>query len=672
MMRNEIAKIIKRDRVMELVYGNNPCPKDILGRHPVGNGQVISAYHPDATQMTLIDDRGRRYEMDPVEQLPLFALYIPDRKLLDYKIDMLFPDGNHYISEDPYSFPSMISEREEKLFTQGVWTDCYQKLGAHSMTIRGVKGVYFAVWAPNARRVSVVGDFNYWNGMIYPMHRLAHSGIFELFLPGVTEKQLYRFEVKTWNQGIFQKVDPFGRINLNGYPDASIILNMKATHWSDDQWMKKRRYIDWKQSPFSVCDRELNDSFQEEFLEYGCFTHVLLKSPDFCYGMRGRIREWINSLHRRGIGVLLRISLGWFPDEENGLKCFDGTFLFDHPDERIRLDKERNMIRFRHDKNEVINYLTSYLIFWIREYHVDGFLLEDMTDMLYPMSGDQLDRCRREYEHFQADAEKFLKHVIAAVKKEDFSVLLIGDEKHEVDLRYMELISQIAPFDAYINYSIPDNLGKYINNYRERPGEEYHRLSLPLMKNGLENSLLNLAYDEDEGADRSFLDKVTANEYDRLAWKKLMIGYMLGIPGSKRWSWKKLESAPVQQYLKHILQIYMEHDCMYRQQSSRSSFSWINGMDSRYKVLSFIRRSFGGGKNLLFLCNFSENKVVGYRVGVPKAGVYRMLINSDWEEFGGSVKKDEVVLEATTQEWDLQPYSLRVSVLGLSVVIFEY
>ena len=151
-----------------------------------------------------------------------------------------------------------------------------------------------------------------------------------------------------------------------------------------------------------------------------------------------------------------------------------------------------------------------------------------------------------------------------------------------------------------------------------------------------------------------------------------MIGYMLGSPGSKRWSWKNLEAAPIQQYLRNILQIYMKHDCMLRQQSSRSSFSWINGMDSRQKVLSFIRRSFGGGKNLLFLCNFGEDKVVGYRVGVPKTGTYRMLINSAWEEFGGSLRKDEVVLEAAPQEWDLQPYSLRVTVLGLSVVIFEY
>ena len=671
-MRKEIAQVIKRDRVMELVYGNNSCPKDILGRHSVNNGQVISAYHPDAIQMTLIDRRGKRYEMDRVEQLSLFSVFIPDRQLLNYKIDMLFPDGNHFISEDPYSFPSMITEQEEKLFAQGVWTDCYLKLGAHSMTIRGVKGVFFAVWAPNARRVSVVGDFNYWNGMIYPMHRLSHSGIFELFIPGVTEKQLYRFEVKTWEHGIVQKVDPFGNINIDGNGDTSIILDMKEVRWDDDQWMRRRKCTDWKQSPLSVCDRELNDHFQEEFLEHGCFTHVLLKAPDFCHGLRGSIREWINSLHKRGIGVILQTSLGWFRDEENELKSFDGTQLFDHPDDRIRFDHERGMVRFRHDRKEVVNYITSRLIFWIREYHIDGFLLEGMTDMIYPRTDRDPDRYHREYEFFQNDSVEFLNHVIVAVKKEDFSVLMIGDEKQEVELRYMELLSQITSFDAFINYSIPDNLGKYIADYRERPGEEYHRLTLPLMKNSVGNSLLNLAYDEEEGSERSFLDKVTPNEYDRLSWRKLMIGYMLGVPGSKRWSWKKLESAPIQHYLRNILQIYMSHDCMYRQQPSGSSFSWINGIDSCNRVMSFIRRSSGGGKNLLFLCNFGENKVRGYHVGVPKAGAYRMLINSAWEEFGGSLRKDEVVLEAAPQEWDLQPYSLRVTVLGLSVIIFEY
>ena len=671
-MRNEIAQIIKRDQVMELVYGNNPCPKDILGRHMVDDGQVISAYHPDATEMTLIDERGRRHRMDPVEQLPLFSVFINDRKLFDYKIDMLFPDGNHFISEDPYSFHSMITEREELLFTRGIWTDCYQKLGAHPMTIRGVKGVYFAVWAPNARRVSVVGDFNYWNGMIYPMQHLPDSGIFELFIPGVTEKQLYRFEVKTWNQGIIQKVDPFGSINLDGNADASIVLDMKEFRWSDDRWIQKRKCTDWRQTPFSVCDRELNDHFQEEFLEYGCFTHVLLKGPAFCHGMRGNIRGWINSLHRRGIGVLLQISLGWFRDEDNGLKCFDGTYLFDYPDERIRYDREKGRIRFRHDKKEVINYLTSHLIFWIREYHIDGFLLEGMTEMLYPMLDDNPESCQREYEYFQDDAEAFLNHVVSTVKKEDFSVLVIGDEKHEMNFGYTELVAQNASFDAFLNYSIPENLGKYVRNYRERSGEEYHRLSLPLMKNGLSSTLLTLDFDGEGGAEPSFLDNVSANEYDRLSWRKLMIGYMLGIPGSKRWSWKKLESAPIQHYLRNILQIYMWYDCMYLQQAKRSSFSWINGMDSHNKIMSFIRRSFGGGKNLLFLCNFGENKVVGYRVGVPKSGNYRMLINSAWEEFGGSLRKDEVILEAIPQEWDLQPCSLRVTVLGLSVIIFEY
>lgn len=672
MMRDEIAQVIKRDQVMELVYGNNSRPKDILGRHLVRNGQVISAYHPDATRMVLIDDRGQHHTMDPVEQLPLFSVFVPTRQLFDYKIDMLFPDGNHFISEDPYSFPSMITEREEKLFTRGVFTECYQKLGAHSMTIRGVRGVYFSVWAPKARRVSVVGDFNYWNGMIYPMQYLPDSGIFELFLPGVTEKQLYRFEVKTWNQGILQKVDPFGNRNLEGNADASIVLDMKEFRWSDDRWMKRRKCIDWRQSPFSVCDRELNDNFQEEFLEYGCFTHVLLKGPDFCHGMRGNIREWINSLHRRGIGVLLQISLGWFREEDNGLKSYDGTCLFDHPDEEIRFDKSRGMIRFRHDKKEVVNYLTSHLIFWIREYHVDGFLLEGMTDMLYPVAADHPVRCQWEYEYYRDDVERFFRHVAAAVKKEDYSVLVIGDEKHEVDLGYTELVSQKASFDGFINYSIPDNLGSYVKNCREKPGEEYHRLSLPLMKNALGSTLLNLSFDEEDGAGSSFLDNVTANEYDRLSWRKLMIGYMLGIPGSKRWSWKNYESAPIQQYLKNVLQIYVGHDCMFRRQSSRSSFSWINGMDSRNRVLSFLRRSFGGGKNLLFLCNFGENKVIGYRVGVPKAGSYRMLLNSAWEEFGGSVKKDEIILEATPQEWDLQPCSLRVTALGLSVLIFEY
>ena len=219
-MRDEIAQVIRRDQVMELVYGNNPCPKNILGRHFVSSGQVISAYHPDATKMEMIDEKGVRHRMDPVEQLPLFSVFIPRQKAFAYQIDMEFPDGNHFISEDPYSFPSMISRKEEALFTEGAWADCYQKLGAHPMTIHDVKGVYFAVWAPNARAVSVVGDFNDWSVGENQMNRLEPLGIWETFIPDLGVDELYKYVIVSPNGERHFKADPFANSGVDRYRSA--------------------------------------------------------------------------------------------------------------------------------------------------------------------------------------------------------------------------------------------------------------------------------------------------------------------------------------------------------------------------------------------------------------------------------------------------------------------
>ena len=672
-MRNEIAQVISQNQAMELVYGNNCNPKKILGRHMVNQGQVISAYHPDAVKMFVIDEFGKRHEMEPVERLSVFAIYFPTNRTFGYQIEMIFRDGNHYISEDPYCYDSVITPEEEAMFCDSSWKNSYQKLGAHPMTLQGVEGVYFAVWAPHARRVSVVGDFNFWNGMIYPMQRLERSGIFELFIPHVKAKALYRYEIKTADSNIVQKVDPVGSMNLDGVGDASIVLNMKEFIWTDQQWMKDRYYKNWKHTPFAVCDREFTDVSQQEFLDYGCFTHVILKSPGFCHGMRGKIREWINDLHRRGIGVLLEMSLGLFTTEENGLKYFDGTSLYGHRDQRLHDDEQHKMIRFHHDSREVNNYLLTNLIFWIREYHVDGFIFKGMTEMIYPAYTEIVDGRKVYHTIYQPEAEDFLCHAVREVKKEDISVLVIADEKMEETEHNLQLVYSKAPFDALLNYSVPKNLSEYLIGAAKEQGRDYYKLSLPLMKNGMRNTLLNLAIQSTVHFQEAFLQEAFLNEYDKLSWRKLTMGYMMGAPGRKRWSWKNMESVAVQNYLKKLFQLYLSHNCMWSREPLKTSFSWINGMDAKNQLLSFVRRAPGNGKSLLFLCNFSRSRKQSHLIGVPKYGQYKLLLNSDAEEFGGAIRQDEdICFEATTQEWDLQPYSIRVTISGLSVLIFEY
>ena len=672
-MRSEVAQIIRQDKVMELSFGNNACPKEILGRHIVRDGQVISAFHPEAVSMTVIDDTGKRYPMDPVERSNLYATFVHSLRSFTYQIEMVFRDGNRFVCEDPYSFPSLITAEEEEMICHGNWMNCYEKLGAHPAKIHGVEGVYFAVWAPHARRVSVVGDFNFWNGMMYPMQRLSTSGIFELFIPRIKVKALYRYEIKTDKGEIHQKVDPFGGVNLDGQGDASIVLDLKEYIWTDQQWMRDRHRKDWVNEPFAVCDREFLDRYQEEFLNYKCFTHVLLKTPAFCHGMRGKLREWINGLHRKGIGVILDISLGFFSCKENELMYFDGTSLYGHADERIHFDQERQEYRFDHGKKEVVSYLLANLIFWMREYHVDGFLLEGITEMVNASYERKIDQQTEMGVLFQKETKDFLCQAVHMIKKEDKSVIVIADETREAEAHNMHLLYSQAPFDMLLNYSVPKHMERYLLSAAKHRDVDQCQLTHPMLKNGMRNTVLNIALQDTIHFDRQFLNQEFLNEYDKYSWQKLTMGYLMGAPGKKRWSWRQMESAPIQNYLKKLFQIYVSYHCMATRGRHTPSFAWINPLDSKHRILSFVRRSPGGGKNLLFLCNFSRKKREGYFVGVPKYGEYRLLLNSDWEEFGGASRSyEDVVQYAKPQEWDLQPYSLRVRIAGLSVLIFEY
>ena len=229
-MRYEISEVIKKDQVMELVFGNCSKPKDLLGRHFIMEGQVISAYHPDAVKMEVISEDGKHYPMDTVERQPVFSLFLPHKRSFYYQIHMTFHDGNTYICNDPYSYEGLITEEEEKMFSKGIWTEVYHKMGCHKVKLRDTEGMYFAVWVPGAKRVSVVGDFNFWNGMLYPMHKMKNSDIFELFIPGLSCGQFYKFEVKNAQGEITQMVDPYAVMNEEKENGASRMFDLKRFH----------------------------------------------------------------------------------------------------------------------------------------------------------------------------------------------------------------------------------------------------------------------------------------------------------------------------------------------------------------------------------------------------------------------------------------------------------
>ena len=634
-MRYEISEVVKKDQVMELVFGNCSKPKDLLGRHFILQGQVISAYHPDAVKMEVISEDGERYPMDTVERQPVFSLFLPHKRPFSYQIHMTFHDGNTYISSDPYSYEGLITEEEEKLFSKGNWTEVYHKMGCHKVKLGNTEGMYFAVWAPGARRVSVVGDFNYWNGMLYPMHKMENSDIFELFIPGLSCGQFYKFEIKNVQGDIIQMVDPYAVMNEEKENGASRMFDLGRFRWEDSRWLSKRYHGNVFKIPMSVCEVRISeldspDEKVQEIVQDMGHTHILLRGtperaklgvergffePAFYGNTPDIMRFFVNRSHKRNIGVMLEISPEY-------------------------LTRAVHLFEKKHP--QAVNYLLANILFWIKEYHIDGFVFRGLSE----------------------NSSDFLEKAKEVIKKEDNSVLFIGEEIKGKQTRDF--------FDFEWNMELKAGVEEYLGTDFEKRQGKYFCLSQPLMKGDFSNTLLLLNKEKNNLFDESLIDKKPSCDYDKLAGVRMSYGYLMGVPGRKAWDLHSHENISSQEYVKSLIRIYQEYPALYEYDPLRASFEWINGMDAESSVLRFMRKSPSGRDNLLFICNFGTEEKENCQVGVPKAGKYTMISNSDAVEFGGEGRDEHQEVQAVSECWDLRPYSIKISVPPLATLIFKF
>lgn len=634
-MRYEISEVVKKDQVMELVFGNCSKPKDLLGRHFILQGQVISAYHPDAVKMEVISEDGEHYPMDTVERQPVFSLFLPHKRPFSYQIHMTFHDGNTYISSDPYSYERLITEEEEKLFSKGNWTEVYHKMGCHKVKLGNTEGMYFAVWAPGARRVSVVGDFNYWNGMLYPMHKMENSDIFELFIPGLSCGQFYKFEIKNVQGDIIQMVDPYAVMNEEKENGASRMFDLGRFRWEDSRWLSKRYHGNVFKTPMSVCEVRISeldspDEKVQEIVQDMGHTHILLRGtperaklgvergffePAFYGNTPDTMRFFVNRSHKRNIGVMLEISPEY-------------------------LTRAVHLFEKKHP--QAVNYLLANILFWIKEYHIDGFVFRGLSE----------------------NSSDFLEKAKEVIKKEDNSVLFIGEEIKGKQTRDF--------FDFEWNMELKAGVEEYLGTDFEKRQGKYFCLSQPLMKGDFSNTLLLLNKEKNNLFDESLIDKKPSCDYDKLTGVRMSYGYLMGVPGRKAWDLHSHENISSQEYVKSLIRIYQEYPALYEYDPLRASFEWINGMDAESSVLRFMRKSPSGRDNLLFICNFGTEEKENCQVGVPKAGKYTMISNSDAVEFGGEGRDEHQEVQAVSECWDLRPYSIKISVPPLATLIFKF
>ncbi len=668
-MRYEVSKVIKQHYVMDLVFGNSDCPGKILGRHFTHTGQVIAAWHPDASAMMIKDEYGDTYMMDPVERTKIFAIYLPTKEIFSYEIIMEFPDGNQFITADPYNVRNVISAEEEAWFMDGVWAESYKKMGAHPMTIDGVSGVYFAVWAPSARRVSVVGEFNFWNGMIYPMNRVGDSGIFELFIPGVSEGEYYKYEIKGRDGNIVQKADPCGALNQSLYGDASVVVQQDSFDWEDWEWIDKRKEKFGNQKYVSIADYTNEGKLLElDNFTFKNFTHVLIGgsveegnyrswtesgvySIPFEEADLNDVKKMINSLHKRDVGVLLKCDFGYFHERMEGLMRFDGTSLYGFSDEKKKFSPIKNRYRFCYTKDEVQGYLFSAMMMWLEEFHADGFIFENMEEIVFPDW-----QPIQELIPFRKCSTAFFEQTYQRIKEYDSGILLIGETDENLSYVQKNRIRDKKFYDYYLDNVMSRFFEEYWSAEKEERKGKYYTLVQPFQKAGIEKSILNI---------NNWLP-VCYDETTHEKWK-MASAYMIGMPGMKQCRIKRNIEGSLEQYVDSLFALIKKYDALQDGEYGLDTFEWINNVNVPGEMVSYIRKS-KNGENLMFIANFSPEEKRDYYIGVPEKGNYKLILDSR----GAYPKGKSLIAVSEDKPCDLRNQSIKINMKPYNTMIFRY
>jgi len=679
-------------------------PASILGPHMINMAgkQVLAirAFLPRAAKAWVhLPDQNRKMEMTRIHSTGFFEAQLTDQKIpISYRV--VFADDSGYVEEreDPYSYASALSDFDLYLIGEGTHLRSYEKLGANLVNRDGVEGVQFAVWAPNARSVCVVGNFNHWKIGAHPMIVRGTSGIWELFLPRVGEGEVYKFGIKSSSLGeIFLKTDPYAfQTELRPHTGA-VVCKLDSYKWGDDEWMVRRGKETLFDKPISIYEvhlgswkrklannpneflsyRELADELIRYVKEMG-FTHIELMpvmehplddswgyqvvnyfAPTSRYGRPQDLMYLIDKCHQNGIGVILDWVPAHFPKDEYGLADFDGTPLYNHADPRIGEHREWGTLAFNYSRNEVRAFLVSNALFWLEKYHVDGLRIDAVASMLY------LDYGRRDGEWIpnknggkeNLEAIKFLKYLNDTLHSQYPNVFVIAEESTAWPGVSRPTKAGGLGFDLKWNMGWMHDTLEYFSKDPVYRKHHHSELTFSMMYAYTENFILVFSHDEVVYGKRSILNKMPGDYWQKFANLRLCYGYMFAHPGKKllfmgndfgqwdEWNfrqsldWHLLEQPmhrQLQEYLKHVNQLHRQYTALHQFDFSYEGFEWIDFSDWEQSVICFLRKGRKSEDLLLVVCNFTPVLRINYRVGVPRGGIWTEILNSDAKEYGGS------------------------------------
>lgn len=703
-----------------------------LREHP-GSGWVARVFRPDARAVTLIDchNEQRCFPLKKIADEGLFESILPEvSHAFDYVLEMVSHEGVTWRERDAFSFGAVLGEMDIYLFNEGNHHDIYRKLGAHMIEHGGVSGVHFAVWAPNAQRVSVVGDWNHWDGRVHCMRKMIPAGIWEIFIPNISEGSHYKFEIRGPQGDVFLKTDPFAFYAQHGMETGCMVFNLDRYTWSDSEWMTKRAQQDPYNSPMSIYEVHLG-SWQRmvddgnrclSYLELGDrlipyvkemgFTHIELMpvmehpfdgswgyqvvnyyAPSSRFGNPDEFRHFVDRCHQEGIGIILDWVPGHFPKDAHGLARFDGTPLFEYADPRLGEHKDWGTLIFNYASNEVQNFLHGNALFWLDQYHLDGLRVDAVASMLYldysRLPGEWVPNCFGGRENLEAIA--FLKRFNELCYSQHPGVMTAAEESTA-----WPGVSR-PTYVGGLGFGFKWNMGWMNDSLRYIAREPVHRkfhqgdITFSMLYAFQEHFILVLSHDEVVHGKGSMLNKMPGDDWQKFANLRMFLAWMWSHPGKKlifqgtefgQWAewnhgksldWHLTQFAPhdgIRRLVQHLNWLYRNEPALYSEDDSYAGFDWMDFNDAENTVWSYVRKG-RNGEIVLFVVNATPVIRGGYRVGVPGPGFYEEILNSDAETYGGSNVGNYGGTWADEIYWQGRPRSIQIDLPPLSVCAFR-
>ena len=705
-MKDKLYKMMNWPEIEAVVYGEEGRPQTILGRHNVSSYTLFQTFQPDAKSVVLViegdkkTDKSKEYTMELADEAGFYAIAILGKIKGPYHYMVTDVKGaRHKIYDpyDPYIYEGVIEFARGDLddFLDGGMYHAHKMLGAFTLTAGGHKGVLFRVWAPAAIRVSVVGDFNGYNGKSHPMMKDDDSGIFSLFIPGLEAGCEYSYELHVRGGRVYNKLDPYSPVNKGGH---SVVDTKKAFKWTDDGFAVVNRKTDRRKAPIVIYQTELKEcagktgkiteaaaaSFASDIADKG-YTYVQCRligdTPYTVYGSAAAndIKRLVAALHAAGIGIIAEMNLSSFSQDDEGLKEFDGTYLYGHLDERKRINAANGGNYYNYARPEVKAYLMSAVRYWLEEFHLDGIHMEDLSSMLYldygKYEGEWIANIYGGRENLEAI--DFVKALNVMIHKYFPSVVTLTKETSAYPgVTAAAVEDNGLGFDYVWNNGLTED---YIDFIKSEPdSRNLHLLTDNMSYAYAENYILTISRD----------DVLIANDYDHMRVKKgatlydyipvadagkgrvsrATTAYLWAHPGKKLIYSGQCDDAEISA----LNRLYKERSALYSLDTNPYGFEWINAIDRGDGVISFMRKDEYLNHSILVVCNFSDNEYASYKFGMPYEGKYKMIFNSEDRKYGGKSMVTIRPKETKEEIFDGRPNSLTLKLAPMTVYYYSY